>query len=138
VFHSFAPNNSGRIPPSCILRSASSHSSTTNPQKRSPANNLAWLLATHPDPDIREPLAAIEVAEGLRRDGERLGSDQLDTLAAAYAAAGRFPEAGLTASAAAQLARNTGRPELAREIEARLRLYRAQRPFIDTHVRPGL
>ena len=99
---------------------------------------LAWLLATHPDPDIREPLNAIEVAEGLRRDGKRLEPDQLDTLAAAYAAAGRFPEAGLTASAAAQLARNTDRPELAQEIEARLLLYRAQRPFIETRHRPGL
>jgi tetratricopeptide (TPR) repeat protein len=108
------------------------------PEWTAPANNLAWLLATHPDPDIREPLVAIEVAEGLRRDGKRLEPDQLDTLAAAYAAAGRFPEAGLTASAAAQLARITDRPELAQEIEARLLLYRAQRPFIEARLRPGL
>jgi tetratricopeptide (TPR) repeat protein len=95
-----------------------------------PVNNLAWLLATHPDPDVREPRAAIDLVEGLRRPGERLDPDQLDTLAAAYAAAGRFEEAGLTASAAAQLARAAGRLELAAEIETRLRLYREKRPFI--------
>jgi hypothetical protein len=99
-------------------------------------NNLAWLLATHPDPEIREPLVAIEFAERLRRDGERLRPDQLDTLAAAYASAGRFPQAGLTASAAAELARATGQLELAQEIESRLRLYREKRPFIEPLRRP--
>jgi len=105
------------------------------PEWPDPANNLAWLLATDPDPDIREPLAAIEFAERLQGGGKQLDPDQLDTLAAAYAAAGRFPEAGVTAAAAAQLARDGGRPELALEIESRLRLYRAHRPFIETRRR---
>jgi tetratricopeptide (TPR) repeat protein len=106
------------------------------PEWIAPINNLAWLLATHPDPDIRKPLLAIEFAERLRRDGKRLEPDQLDTLAAAYASAGRFPEAGLTASAAAELARATGQAKLAREIDSRLRLYREKRPFIESPRRP--
>jgi Tfp pilus assembly protein PilF len=97
-----------------------------------PANNLAWLLATHPDPSIRDPITAIEIAEGLRREGEPLKPRKLDTLAAAYASAGRFAEAGLTAGAAAHLARKAGNDELAARIEQREQLYRSGRPFIES------
>jgi tetratricopeptide (TPR) repeat protein len=56
------------------------------------ANNLAWLLATHPDPGRRDPRAAL----GLVRQALAAGESPalLDTLAAALAAAGRFEEAG--------------------------------------------
>jgi tetratricopeptide (TPR) repeat protein len=101
------------------------------PDWTAPANNLAWLLATHPDPALRNPLAAIEVVEGLRRGGAALDAGTLDTLAAAYAAAGRFREAAVTAAAAAQIAADSDRPELAREIEARLQLYRERRAFTE-------
>jgi tetratricopeptide (TPR) repeat protein len=95
-----------------------------------PANNLAWLLATHADPNVREPLAAVAAAERLRHVGEQLNPDALDTLAAAYAAAGRFQEAVRTATVAEQIARDAGRIDFAHEIEARLQLYRTGRPFI--------
>jgi Tfp pilus assembly protein PilF len=96
-----------------------------------PANNLAWLLATHPDPDIRDPGSAVEIAEGVRRRADEPSPITLDTLAAAYAAGGRFDAARRTAQAALHLAQAQHMQELADEIEGRLTLYRAGRPFIE-------
>jgi spermidine synthase len=53
----------------------------------------------------------------------------LDTLAAAYASAGRFGEAVATAQEAWQLARATGQNSTAEEIHMRLQLYRDQKPY---------
>jgi Flp pilus assembly protein TadD len=52
----------------------------------------------------------------------------LDTLAAAYAEAGRFPEAVQTARQALSLATDP----LAAELKARIALYQDKRPFRDT------
>jgi tetratricopeptide (TPR) repeat protein len=95
------------------------------------ANNLAWLLATHPDPSIRDPRDAVRIAEALRRDAGAPSPATLDTLAAAYAAAGRFDAARRAAATAAQLARDAGMDAMASEIDRRLALYTAERPFID-------
>ena len=62
------------------------------------ANDLAWLLATHPDAQVRDGAAAVAVAEETQRASaaERAGKEDaglLDTLAAAYAEAGRYAEA---------------------------------------------
>jgi Flp pilus assembly protein TadD len=96
-----------------------------------PANNLAWLLATHPDPDLRDPEEAIRIAETLRDAGSPSGPAVLDTLAAAYAAAGRFDAASRTAAVAKRLALDQGMEALADEIDQRLTLYQVGRPFID-------
>jgi len=101
------------------------------PDWKHPANNLAWLLATHPDPELRDPEEAIRIAEPLRREADPSDPAVLDTLAAAYAAAGRFDEARRTAAAAIRLARKGGLDELTGEIDQRLALYREERPFID-------
>ncbi len=55
----------------------------------------------------------------------------LDTLAAAYAEAGHFDEAVATARKAVELAAAAGQNTLAGQIEARLQLYRQQKPFRD-------
>ena len=75
-------------------------------------------------------------AEAVRLAGEavRLGGDDhpdaLDTLAAAYAAAGRFEDAVATARRAAARARATpGLEELAPGIEQRLRRYLRFEPY---------
>jgi tetratricopeptide (TPR) repeat protein len=94
------------------------------------ANNLAWLLATHRDPRVREPEEAVvhaERAASLAPDDPAV----LDTLAAAYAAAGRFEEAVETASRAAALVRERGQPELARAIEQRRAFYRRGRTWVE-------
>jgi tetratricopeptide (TPR) repeat protein len=83
------------------------------------ANNLAWLLATAPDPQLRRPDEAVRLAESaVRAIGPNPGA--LDTLSAAYAAAGRRAEALESGRRAAALARAAGNETLAGSIEARL------------------
>ncbi len=53
----------------------------------------------------------------------------LDALAAAYAEAGRFPDAVRTAERALELARQQGNPALAVAVDARLASYRAGAPW---------
>ena len=60
------------------------------------------------------------------------GSQQagaLDMLAAAYAEAGRFNEADGAARKAVELATAAGQPDVARQIQERLKLYQAGRPY---------
>ncbi len=53
----------------------------------------------------------------------------LDTLAAAYAEAGRFPEAVATLDKAVELAAARGREEEALKLQKRLQAYRSGRPY---------
>jgi len=100
------------------------------PTWSSPANNLAWLLATHPDAALRDPQAAVQWAElAVNQSGTNPSS--LDTLAAAYAAAGRFPAAIRAAEQALTLAREANQSEQARTLQARLQLYRQNQPYLE-------
>ena len=67
------------------------------PSWPTPANALAWQLATSPDAGVREPARAVEVAS--RAVAMTNGEDPLvlDTMAAAQAAAGNFSAAESTA-----------------------------------------
>jgi len=88
-------------------------------------NDLAWALATHTPAEGGDPVRAVTLAqEACQRVGTGLPT-YLDTLAAAYAAAGRFSDAIATAEKAIDLARAGGQPNLAARIEARLELYRS-------------
>jgi tetratricopeptide (TPR) repeat protein len=88
-------------------------------------NSLAWSLATRAPAEGGDPVRAVALAqEACERTGNRVAT-YLDTLATAYAAAGRFNDACATAEKAIDLARSGGQPELARRIEARLELYRS-------------
>lgn len=86
-------------------------------------NNLAWILATHPDPQIRDGQQAVSWAENVCKAGAYQSSTALDTLAAAYAEAGRIEDAIRIASKAVQLARDAEQSELVEEIQARLELF---------------
>jgi tetratricopeptide (TPR) repeat protein len=100
-----------------------------SPDYTDAANNLAWTLATCYDPAIRNPAEAIALIET-----EALQSGDpflLDSLAAAYAAAGNFDRAISTASRAVSEADRLGQALNARDIRARLALYRSDRPFIE-------
>jgi tetratricopeptide (TPR) repeat protein len=92
------------------------------------ANNLAWLLATAADPSLRDAREAIALVEA-----DAVASDAawlLDTLAAAYAADGRFDDAIRTADRAARITTEGDRPGDARGIRQRLALYRQRRPYV--------
>jgi hypothetical protein len=69
------------------------------------------------------------LAERTCRSPNDRSAGYLETLGVAYAAAGRFSEAIATAQKAGELARSTGQPKLADEIESRLQLYRSSRPY---------
>ena len=67
-------------------------------------NQLAWMLATYPDTSVRNGAEAVTLAQrAVQLSGGREPA-VLGTLAAAYAEAGRFPEAVQTARKALDLA----------------------------------
>jgi tetratricopeptide (TPR) repeat protein len=93
-----------------------------------PLNELAWLLATDPDPSRRDAAAALRLADSALAQGPQ--ANVIDTRAAALAALGRFDEAALAAGRAEGLARAVGDTSLAEQIAARRDGYRRGRPFV--------
>ncbi|MEM8679217.1 MAG: ASPIC/UnbV domain-containing protein [Planctomycetota bacterium] len=90
-------------------------------------NNLAWLLATHADPEIRDPAGALRHA--LNADEQKPDDPSvLDTLAAAYAANGRVADALATVTRALQLAEAAGDEPLAEQIRQQMIQLKAEQP----------
>jgi tetratricopeptide (TPR) repeat protein len=87
-------------------------------------NNLAWLLATREPAESTDPGRAVALAERACKLSDHPVATYLDTLAAAYAAAGRFDDAIAAAEKATELARAEGQSGVAEKIEGRLQLYR--------------
>jgi Flp pilus assembly protein TadD len=100
------------------------------PDHLTAVNNLAWLLATHPDARQRDPQEALALAE---RAARLAPGDPavLDTLGAALAAAGRFAEAERAAHRAAERARETGQLALAADALRRAALYRDRQAYLE-------
>jgi len=101
------------------------------PNRPKVLNNLAWILATYRDGRFHNPNEAIRFAEDacLLTDYKDVG--MLDTLAAAYAAAGKFDDAAATAQKAVDLALSSGLEERAQTIRKRLELYKAGKPYYE-------
>ncbi|MFK7852113.1 MAG: FG-GAP-like repeat-containing protein [Akkermansiaceae bacterium] len=96
-----------------------------NPNLPPALNNLAWIRATHPDEKMRDGARAVELAERCcELTGYKLNGT-LDTLAAAYAEAGRFSEAIRWQTKAIELAGDAN----ANELREQLKLYEAGKPF---------
>lgn len=92
-------------------------------------NNLAWVRATQENPNFCDSDKAIQLA---KRACDLTNYDKpntLDTLAVAYAAAGKFLQAIETAKKALQLAEAAGEKELTEEIQKRLQLYKSGQPY---------
>jgi protein O-mannosyl-transferase len=96
-----------------------------DPHRAEAANNLAWILATAPDPALRDPAEAIALAERSARDKPGDAS-VLDTLAAAYAAAQRYRDAAAAQERALAALPPDASPMRA-DFEHRLEQYRAHR-----------
>jgi len=92
-------------------------------------NSLAWLLATHKENKFRNPEEAIRLAERACELTNYKDTGLVDTLAAAYAAAGRFSDAVATAEKAIKLADSTDNKERAGKIQNRLELYKLGKPY---------
>jgi tetratricopeptide (TPR) repeat protein len=100
-----------------------------NPNLAGALNNLAWVLAASPDDELRNGAEAVRLAGRaceLTHYGEPLF---VGTLAAAYAEAGRFPEAVTTAEKAEQLATSAGLKKVAEKNQQLLELYRTGKPY---------
>jgi tetratricopeptide (TPR) repeat protein len=92
-------------------------------------NDLAWFLATRPQAEERDGARAVGFAERACEMTQYRQAIVVDTLAAAYAEAGRFPEAVTTAERATALATQAGDQVLLAKNQQFLELYRARRPY---------
>src|SRR5207249_783967 len=92
-------------------------------------NNLAWLLATAPQPGVRNGQEAVRLAWRASALALHLRPRPLGTLAAAYAEAGRFSDAVATAYKAVGLAFRSGERELAERNRQLLELYRSGKKY---------
>jgi tetratricopeptide (TPR) repeat protein len=94
-------------------------------------NQVAWLMATSPDPAIRNGAQALAYAEKALRIAGGDKPEILDTLAAAYAEAGKFSLAASTAQRALLLAGQQNNQALCGQLNARIALYKRGKPFRD-------
>ncbi len=92
-------------------------------------NNLAWLLATASDPQLRNGKEAVRLAERACQSTQYKQAFLIRTLAAAYAEAGRFDDAVATAQKARTLALAQGQKEIAAQNEQLLELYKSGRAY---------
>ncbi len=101
----------------------------TNPDFVAALNNLAWMLATDRDPQIRDGRRAIELAERACQLTEWKLPVLIGTLAAAYAEAGRFKDAIMMGEKARDKARQQNQEGVAQRNERLLEFYRSGKPF---------
>ena len=85
---------------------------------------VAWTVSAQPALE-----AAAELYTDLPAQSTSTELDMLRNLAAAYAEAGRFPEAIETAQKAIAMAKGSQKQSLASEIASRLALYTSAKPF---------
>ena len=90
---------------------------------------LAWLMATHALPTVRNGSEAVRLAA---RSCELTGYTNalcLNALAAAYAEAGQFEQAVTTAEKALSIATASGQQNLTNIVPKLLELYRTKTPY---------
>ena len=92
-------------------------------------NEMAWLMATVPEARLRNAPQAIQIGERLAELTSRQEPKPLDTLAAAYADAGRFDDAVATAREALARAGALNQSNLVAAISIRLKNYEAREPY---------
>jgi tetratricopeptide (TPR) repeat protein len=107
---------------------------TLRPNWVAPTTNLAWLLATTDDARLADPTRAVALSLEVTHD-EGNDANALDTLAAAYAAAGNFARAETVARRAVAIARAEEKRGSARIYEERRRLYAAGKRYVEP-IRP--
>lgn len=95
------------------------------PENTSVLNNLAWLLATSPNDDLRDGARSIELGTKAAELTEYKQAHILSTLAAGYAESGDFE----TAKKWSQKAVDTGSPELQEPLRKELESYQRGEPW---------
>jgi Flp pilus assembly protein TadD len=99
------------------------------PNSTEALNNLAWLLGTSSDATQRNGPRAVQLGERACALTSYKQPTFLGTLAAAYAEAGRFTEAIITAQNAITLATETGDTATAEANRKLLQLYQDKKPY---------
>jgi Flp pilus assembly protein TadD len=96
-------------------------------------NSLACILATAPDANLRDGPDAVRLAERACVLTSHRDASKLQTLAAAYAEAGRFADATAAATKARDLAIAADHTDLAARCADMLKLFRSSQPFHEDH-----
>jgi protein O-mannosyl-transferase len=96
-------------------------------------NELAWILATTPDSQLRSGVEAVQLAKHACELTRNRQAATLMTLSAACAEAGQFPEAIAAAQKAGDLATAAGQTNIFVQNEGLLKLYRAGLPCRESH-----
>ena len=94
--------------------------------------DLAWILATWPEPSVRNGGKAVALAEQVVQFSREKDPLILRALAAAYAEAGQFPEAVLTAKQALALATTQADTRLTNVLQTEIGLYQTNCPCRST------
>ncbi|MCK4277049.1 MAG: tetratricopeptide repeat protein, partial [Phycisphaerae bacterium] len=100
-----------------------------NPNLPHAMNKLAWILATCPDPTVRDGNRALALIEKLCTATRFRYAPHLDALAAAYAETGQFERAVATARLAIKLTGANETPELTHQRQGRVKLYQQNKPL---------
>jgi len=106
------------------------------PDMPSPMNDLALLIATHPEIKNRDVNEAIRLARRACELTNYHNPAMLGTLAAAYAAAARFSEAVDTARKAIAIADSANQPQIKNIIQYHLTFYAQGKPYIEPAAAP--
>jgi protein O-mannosyl-transferase len=96
-----------------------------------PMNELAWILVSSDKAEIRNPEKAVKLAQRVCELTDYKRPEFLDTLAVAYAAAGNFSKAVEVTEKALELCQSYEQETLKKELESRLALYKAGKPYIE-------
>ena len=102
-----------------------------NPASYSAMHSLAWILAAHPDPNVRNGKEALKLALQVAQHDQYQDFNHLDTLAAAHAETGEFAQAAAVMRQAIVLAGRTAPQPIVAQLQQRLRQYQSQQPTRD-------
>jgi tetratricopeptide (TPR) repeat protein len=92
-------------------------------------NDLAWIRAANAQARFRDGPEAVRLAERACQITDHRVPIILNTLAAAYAEAGRFDDAVAAEEKARQLALDMGHKEAADQVLATIQLYKSRQPY---------
>jgi tetratricopeptide (TPR) repeat protein len=96
-----------------------------------PCNALAWILATHPDANVRNGAEAETFAHRAVQLSPTPNAMYLNTLAAAQAEVGKYDEAVINAQRAVATAMAGNQAANVAQYQARLQLYQQRQPYRD-------
>lgn len=101
-----------------------------DPSDTTSLNDLAWLLATAPEAHVRNPHRAVSLAQKCCGLSHWTNAYSIDTLAAAYAAAGNFGQAVRYQQLAMQALNKSDRAEQLESMQDRLKLYSNHQTYL--------